>query len=78
MRTAIGSFILVFACATQAAFAEDADNGSHLAQRWCASCHVVSGAQKRGSDVTPSFASIAQRADFSAEKLAFFLLILTP
>ena len=75
MRTPIGSFILAFAaCAIPAAFAEDADNGLRLAQRWCTSCHIISGVQKRGSDVTPSFASIAQRADFKAEKLAFFLL----
>ena len=52
----------------------DTDNGSSLAQRWCVSCHVVASEQSKGSDATPSFASIAQRADFNAEKLAYFLL----
>jgi hypothetical protein len=37
-------------------------------------CHVVSSAQRVEIDHSPSFASIAQRADLSAEKLAFFLL----
>jgi len=75
MRIAIVGFIpALAACMTQAALAEDADNGLRLAQRWCASCHVVSSGQKRGSDVTRSFASIAQRPNFNAEKLAFFLL----
>ncbi|MGZ7132393.1 MAG: c-type cytochrome [Halobacteriota archaeon] len=59
---------------SEATFAADAYNGSLLAERWCASCHIVSSAQSKGSDGTPSFASIAQRPDFSAEKLAFFLL----
>ena len=62
------------ACTIEATFAADADNGSLLAQRWCTSCHIVSSTQSKGNDGTPSFASIAQRADFSVEKLAFFLL----
>jgi mono/diheme cytochrome c family protein len=75
MRIRIGSILVVSAAfASQPAFAAHADNGSRLAQRWCASCHVVSSSQSKGSDATPSFASIAQRADFNAEKLAFFLL----
>jgi mono/diheme cytochrome c family protein len=61
-------------CTSKATFAADADHGSVLAQRWCASCHLVSSAQGVEIDHSPSFASIAQRADFSAEKLAFFLL----
>ena len=66
--------LLLLACTSEATFAADVDNGSILAQRWCASCHVVSSAQRVEIDHIPSFASIAQRADFSAEKLAFFLL----
>ena len=67
------SFLLL-ACTSEATFAADADRGSILAQRWCASCHVVSSTQRAEIDHSPSFSSIAQRADFSAEKLAFFLL----
>jgi mono/diheme cytochrome c family protein len=59
---------------TQAVFAAYADNGFRLAQRWCASCHVVSSTQDSGRDATPSFVSLAKRANFNAEKLAFFLL----
>jgi cytochrome c2 len=75
MRSFACSITLVLlACTAKATFAADADNGSTLAQRWCASCHVVSSAQKNGTDVAPSFASIAQRGNFNAEKLAYFLL----
>jgi len=66
--------LVVLAFASQVALAADADNGLRLAERWCASCHIVSSAQSKGSDGVPSFASIAQRANFSVEKLAFFLL----
>ena len=66
---------LVFlACANEAAFAANPDNGSTLARRWCTGCHVVSGDQIKGTDIAPSFASIAERPDFNVEKLASFLL----
>jgi mono/diheme cytochrome c family protein len=64
----------LLACINGASFAADADNGSRLAQRWCASCHIVSGIQSKGTDTAPSFASMAQMTDVSAEKLAYFLL----
>ena len=54
--------------------AANPDNGSTLAQRWCAACHVVSGTQAKGTDIAPSFISIAERPDFNVEKLAYFLL----
>ncbi|HEY0330750.1 MAG TPA: c-type cytochrome [Rhodopseudomonas sp.] len=54
--------------------AADADNGRTLAERWCVGCHVVSSAQSKGTDIAPSFASIAERSNFNEEKLAFFLL----
>jgi mono/diheme cytochrome c family protein len=66
--------LMVLACTSEVTFAADSNNGLRLAERWCAACHIVSGAQNKGSDATPSFASIAQRADFGVEKLAFFLL----
>jgi mono/diheme cytochrome c family protein len=56
------------------AFAADADQGATLAGRWCATCHVVDGDQKLASaDVAP-FATIAQKPDFSPEKVAAFLI----
>ena len=56
------------------AVAADANHGAVLAKRWCATCHVVDADQKRASaDVRP-FADIAQKPDFSPEKIANFLL----
>jgi len=52
----------------------DPQKGLTLAQRWCASCHLVSREQSRGSDTAPSFQSIARQKNFNAERLAFFLL----
>lgn len=59
---------------SSALWAADVENGRTLVERWCASCHVVSGSQSKGTDMAPSFASIAERPDFSVDKLAFFLL----
>jgi len=55
-------------------WAADAEHGADLARRWCASCHLVEGTQKQASADVPSFAQIAQKADFTPEKVAFFLL----
>ena len=57
-----------------AANAADPNHGAELAKRWCAACHIVAPDQSQGSDRVPSFASIASRPDFSAQKLSFFLL----
>ncbi len=54
--------------------AADADHGADLAKRWCAACHLVAPEQKQASADVPSFAAIAQKSDFTADKLAFFLL----
>lgn len=60
--------------APEARAAGDAENGKNLAQRWCAACHVVSSEQRQASVAAPTFASIARRPGFDADKLAFFLL----
>jgi mono/diheme cytochrome c family protein len=55
--------------------AADADNGSRLAHRWCEACHVVTPTQRRPTtDQAPPFATIANRPDFDAAKIALFLL----
>jgi len=54
--------------------AADADHGADLAKRWCAACHVVDSGQTRANADAPTFATIAKGADFSPEKVAFFLL----
>ena len=73
-----GQYLLVFAgmvgLILSPAKAADANHGAELAKRWCASCHVVDGGQKQASADVPPFPAIANRSDFSAEKLAFFLL----
>jgi mono/diheme cytochrome c family protein len=56
------------------AMAADADHGSDLAKRWCATCHVVNADQKRASTDAPPFAVIAGKSNFTPEKIAFFLL----
>lgn len=56
------------------ALAADPGHGADLAERWCASCHVVANGQVQASADVPSFASVARRPDFSPERLAFFLL----
>ena len=56
------------------AMAADANHGAELAKRWCASCHVVDSGQRQASADVPAFSAIANKAEFSAEKLAFFLL----
>jgi len=66
--------LVMLACTNEVALAANPDNGSTLAQRWCTGCHVVSGDQIKGTDLAPSFASIAERPGYNAEKLASFLL----
>ena len=77
-RMSSGQYVLVvagmLALFLSPAMAADADRGAELAKRWCASCHVVDSGQKQASADVPSFAAIANKPDFSAEKLAFFLL----
>ena len=65
---------LVAALSASPATAADPDHGADLAKRWCASCHVVTADQAQASADVPAFASIARKADFTPEKLAFFLL----
>ena len=57
-----------------AAMAADVDHGAEIAQRWCASCHLIDGGQKQASTDAPPFDAIAHKSDFTAEKVAFFLL----
>lgn len=70
-RAAVAALALL---ASPAAFAADAERGETLAKRWCASCHIVAPDQTHGADAVPTFASIARRPDFSATKIARFLM----
>jgi mono/diheme cytochrome c family protein len=54
--------------------AADAYQGGVLAKHWCASCHVVSADQKRGSTQAPPFSEIAKKPGLTAASIALFLL----
>lgn len=51
----------------------DVVNGKSIAERWCASCHVVSPEQTTAMADVPPFQSIAQRSDSAIEVLEGFL-----
>jgi mono/diheme cytochrome c family protein len=72
--SAIGCAVGAAIALAPAAFAADASNGKRLAERWCAGCHLVSPSQSAATDQVPPFASIAKMPDFSAAKIALFLL----
>ena len=65
---------LLAAVSAAAAAPADLDQGEKLARRWCAACPIVAADQGRGADNVPAFASIARMPDFSAEKIAQFLM----
>jgi mono/diheme cytochrome c family protein len=77
MEKALPLFILAAALVLQeqASMAADPAHGEQLAQRWCASCHVIGGdARQVAADQPPPFTSVARRPDFDVNRLAFFLL----
>ena len=57
-----------------AAWAANAANGKTLAERWCATCHVVSPVQKQATTQAPTFSEVAKRPNIDAPKVAFFLM----
>ena len=72
---AFGSAAIAFsALAIASASAVDADNGKRLAERWCASCHVINTSQKSATTEAPPFSVIASRSNLDAGGLALFLL----
>jgi mono/diheme cytochrome c family protein len=68
----------LFASLTGAASAADAANGKRLAERWCASCHVVTSSQQRGNTQAPPFSEVAKKPHMDAPMLALFLLLPHP
>jgi mono/diheme cytochrome c family protein len=67
-----------FASLAGAASAADAVNGKKLAERWCASCHVVTSSQQRGNTQAPPFSEIAKNPHIDAPMIALFLLVPHP
>ena len=74
MRISAAAFAASLVLAATPGYAADVFHGHDLAQRWCASCHLVAPDQKRASADVPPFATIAQQPNFSAQSLAYFLL----
>jgi len=68
----------LFAVWSGGAAAADAANGKRLAERWCASCHVVEPGQKHGSTQAPPFSEVAKKPHLDAPMLALFLLLPHP
>ena len=55
------------------AIAADAGNGLILAQRWCASCHIVAPDQQRGSTDVPPFSAVAEKYAETGPLTAFLM-----
>jgi cytochrome c2 len=51
----------------------DPRSGQIIAERWCASCHLVAQDQVRAIDGVPTFAEVARREDVTADGLRAFL-----
>ena len=75
MRKRIRSLILVALMVSpmQAFAAGSAQNGKLIAERWCASCHLVSPEQTQASADAPSFDSIAKGSKHKLDWLLAFL-----
>lgn len=61
----VAAFPIVLLGLSSAVHAADTENGRRIADRWCTSCHVVSGRGSTsnapgGTDAVPTLASIAR------------------
>ncbi len=72
LSAALLSFI-VFA-APAGAWAASAANGKTLAERWCATCHIVGPEQKQATTQAPPFSEVAKRPHIDAPMVAFYLM----
>ena len=75
-RVCVAAFLLALlalSLMSSAAVAYDPTRGAKLAKHWCASCHIVSSDQSKGSDTAPTFSSIANGPDFDEKGTARFL-----
>ena len=65
------STALALLAASGAADAQNADNGRHLSERWCAECHAIGPAPDKSK--AQSFATIAAKPTVTADMIASFL-----
>jgi mono/diheme cytochrome c family protein len=70
----VAAFGIIAAVMAQPALAADLFNGERLAERWCATCHVVASNQRQANADAPPFEEIAKRPNFTESGLATFLL----
>jgi mono/diheme cytochrome c family protein len=68
------SVALILFGGIQATFAQNAQNGARLSERWCSGCHAIGSAADKFHGV-PSFAAIAARETINADMIASFLLL---
>ncbi|QCK87958.1 cytochrome c [Phreatobacter aquaticus] len=66
--------VVLAMAAPAAAQAPDPVKGARFADRWCTSCHVISGGQSRGTDVAPPFDRIAAKPEWLEENALFNFL----
>lgn len=57
-----------------ASFAQNAEHGRRLSERWCSECHAVGSASDK-IHRAPSFASIAAKDAIDLDMIASFLLL---
>lgn len=77
-RLVAALLLFTILAAPSSAWAANAANGQRLAERWCASCHVVTSGQKHGSTQAPPFSEVAKKEHVDAPMLALFLLLPHP
>jgi len=65
---------LTILTAPDAALAADAAKGKILAERWCASCHVVASGQQLGNTQAPPFSEVAKKDRIDAPMVAYYLM----
>jgi mono/diheme cytochrome c family protein len=68
------SIVLFLFGGIQATFAQNAENGQRLSERWCSECHAIGSASDKFNRA-PSFASIAAKPTIDADMIASFLLL---
>jgi len=65
---------LTVLAAPASARAADAAHGKILAERWCATCHVVGPHQKEATTQAPPFSEVARRPHIDPPMVAFYLM----
>jgi mono/diheme cytochrome c family protein len=73
-RATVACLLAISALGNSASLAADAAHGREIAQRWCASCHLVTPEQRQGSADAAPFSTIARMPNMDAPHIAFLLL----